>query len=86
MPAPSDDALINRVPDEWIASLATLYDRFAHALDPLSQETDEAERDFQQEIASMYDSIAAPKPPLHEFRKGVILRCKRHLIANDKKG
>ena len=38
------DAQVNVPPQELIANLANLYDRFAHALDPFSGEADEAER------------------------------------------
>ena len=53
MRAPEADALLRTK----IASLASLYDRFAHALDPFEPERDEAERMFMQEIATWYDSL-----------------------------
>jgi hypothetical protein len=85
MSSPPDDAYVGQIPQEWIAGVAPWYDRFAHALDPLSDAAAEAEEAFEQEIASMYDSLSPPKPSLHEFRKGVILRCKRFIIANDRR-
>jgi hypothetical protein len=84
MPPPSADALLASASKEQIASLAGLYDRFAHALDPFSPESDEAERVFMQDVADWYDSLPSPKPSLHDFRKAVILRCKRHLAMTDK--
>ena len=84
MPTPPADALLASASKEQIAALAKLYDRFAHALDPFSPERDEAERVFMQDVANWYDSLLPPKPPLHDFRKAVILRCKRHLATSDK--
>ena len=83
MPAPSDDAFVTGSADP-IAALASLYDRFAYALDPFSKERDEAERVFMEDVANWYDSLEEPKPSLHEFRKGVIQRCKSHLKSADK--
>ena len=84
MPSSATDALLAEAPKEQIAALAKLYDRFAHALDPFAPERDEAEQVFMQEILEWYDSIQPPKPSLHDFRKAVILRCKRHLASTDK--
>jgi hypothetical protein len=84
MPTPPPDALVEAISREQIASLARLYDKFAHALDPFSVERDQAERVFHQEIANRYDRLAPPKPEFHLFQKAVILRCRRHLRASDK--
>jgi hypothetical protein len=84
MPPPPADALVGAATKEQIAALGDLYDRFAHALDPFSRERDEAERVFLQDIADWYDSLPTPKPSLHEFRRAVILRCRRHLAAVNK--
>ena len=81
---PEDARLESHIPAEQIAHLAVLYDKFAHALDPFSEERDEAERIFLEEVASWYDTLNPPKPKLHEFRKGIIIRCKRHLKASSK--
>lgn len=84
MPTPPGDAFVEAVPQERIAVLARLYDRFAHALDPFSEDRDKAEQVFAQEVADLYDRLQPPKPDFHVFRKGVILRCRRHLRASDK--
>ena len=85
MSTPSDDAQLNSVSKEQLAALAELYDRFAHALDPFSEERDEAEINFNREVAYLYDSSGFQisqgtiRLSLQEFRKGVIVRCKRIL-------
>jgi len=85
MPAPFGDAPIDVPPNERIAVLAVLYDRFAHALDPDSPACDQAERAFMRELSSWYDnSLVPPKPAFQEFRKSVIIRCRMHLIAERK--
>jgi hypothetical protein len=43
-PTPADAFVDKVIEREQINSLAILYDRFAHALDPFSTERDEAER------------------------------------------
>jgi hypothetical protein len=78
------DAPVNESNDALIPALAELYDRFAHALDPLSDASYEAERIFQTQLAVWYDSIQGSKPTFHEFRKGVIVRCRRHLATTNK--
>ncbi len=87
MPTPSGDAPIDfpdDPPQDQIASLAVIYDRFAHALDPHSPESDHAERLFLMEISVWYDQLPRSKPTLHEFTKAVISRCRKHLIATSK--
>jgi hypothetical protein len=87
LPTPAD-AFIEEIGPEQIKSLAILYDRFAHALDPFSPQRDEAEQVFMQEVAEFYDwckpLIPAGTISYHDFRKAVIIRCKRHLAATDK--
>jgi hypothetical protein len=82
-PTPGD-APLGESDDSLIPSLAALYDRFAHALNPFSEARDEAERVFHSEVLIAYDAIKGQKPSFQEYRKGVILRCKRYLAANDK--
>ena len=84
MQPPSADAFIGSISKDQIAALAILYDRFAHALEPFSPETDRAERIFNQEIARLYDELGSRSITFHEFRKGIILRCKRQLSSTDK--
>lgn len=81
LPSPAD-ALVERViAKEQIKSLTVLYDRFAHALDPFSPARDEAERIFMHEIAGLYDLVDEKTVSYHDFRKAIILRCKRFLAA-----
>jgi len=86
MPPPTEDAPIGAefVPSDQIPPLAALYDAFAHSLDPFSPERDNAEKVFLHDVASWHDMISPPKPSLQDFRKAVILRCKRHLCATNK--
>ncbi len=85
MSTPPKDA---RVEDLYlqkaIPDLAELYDRFAHALDPFSEQSDQAERVFGEYIAELYDLLGPPKPTFHEFQKAIIVRCKLHLTASRK--
>jgi hypothetical protein len=78
-PSP-DDAFVK----SQIAARATLYDAFAHALDPFSPARDEAEAAFLQDVAAWHDSLPNPKPTLHGFRKEIIRKCKLHLTATRK--
>jgi tRNA U34 5-methylaminomethyl-2-thiouridine-forming methyltransferase MnmC len=84
MSSSAEDAPIGLVPAERIPQLALLYDRFANALDPFAPERDQAEMLFEQEVVQYYDALPSPKPDLSTFRKGLILRCRRHLRATDK--
>ena len=88
MPTPAGDASVDLLlTKEQIASLAVLYDRFANALDPFAPERDEAEAVFLHEIASLYDLLRESgnkSVTYQDFRKAVIVRCRRHLSANDK--
>lgn len=85
-PAPEDALVEGLFPQEQIAALAELYDRFAHALDPFSPDRDKAEQVFMHDVAGWYDNLPEPKPTLQDFRKAVISRCKRHLAATNKPG
>ncbi len=84
MPTPPADALLSSISKEQIAALAKLYDRFAYALDPFSSERDEAERVFTQDVATWYDSLPSPKLSLQDFRKAIIVRCRKHLASTSK--
>ena len=67
-----------------IPGLAALYDRFAHALDPLDRGRDIAEETFNAQLVTLYDRIEGTKPSFRDFRRFVIVRCRRHLLAADK--
>ena len=84
MSSSPEDAQLGHVPAELIPALASLYDRFANALDPFAPERDQAEMLFEQEVTRLYDELPKPKPELHTFRKALILRCRRHLRASEK--
>jgi len=47
--------------------LAGLYDRFANALDPHSEDRDKAEQQFHSEISRLFE-MQNPKPVFNEFR------------------
>jgi hypothetical protein len=84
MPTAPGDAPLSGLDDNQIPALAELYDKFAHSLEPFSEDRDNAERVFNSEILGWYDRLGNPKPSFQEFRKGVIARCKRYLAASDK--
>ena len=84
MSTPPADALVGAVRAERIEVLARLYDRFANALDPFSEDRDQAERVFHQEVATLYDGLQPPKPEFQAFMRGVIQRCRLHLRAADR--
>jgi hypothetical protein len=67
MPETPGDARITELPDGLIPALAELYDKFAHSLEPFSDEGDVAEQAFVAEIAKFWDTLAVPKPSLQEF-------------------
>ena len=68
---------------EEIPRLAVLYDRFAHALDPFHPGVDLAEQTFNSELASLFDSVSAPKLEFRAFRRHVWALCRAHLRASD---
>ena len=82
LPSQDPSRIADQLPE--IPGLAKLYDEFANALDPFAAQRDNAEKIFMQDVAEWYDSLTGPKPPLQEFRKAVIIRCKRHLAATKK--
>ncbi len=84
MSTPPTDALVEAFSREDLGALAELYDRFAHPIDPLAKECEEAECAFNLMISNWHDRIPAPKPTFHDLRKAAILKCKRYIIANSK--
>ncbi len=64
--------------------LAGLYDRFAHALDPMSEDRDLAERQFLSELARLYEIQQPPKPDMKEFQKKAVALCRARLRTSDR--
>jgi hypothetical protein len=60
------DAFLEHISKEQIIALANLYDRFAHALDPFSPESDQAESVFKYEVAALYDFLGIKSVSLHD--------------------
>src|SRR5213595_2218253 len=81
-PAP-DDARIDSIAGERIAALASLYDRFAHALDPFSRERDHAEQVFQREVAVLYDEERLPFCTTIWSLQNLISECSKGQLFSD---
>jgi hypothetical protein len=83
MPEIPDAPFITR---EQIVLLANLYDAFYHCLDDLSPEADIAERQFYDEVASLWASITTKYPSLTypDFRRKIIEECRKHLRATNR--
>jgi|GEM_PF-1441060 hypothetical protein len=84
MPPTPGDASLSGSPEVRIPPLAELYDKFAHSLEPFSEERDNAEQVFVLEILTWWQALENPKPSFQEFRRGVIAKCRRFLAASDK--
>jgi hypothetical protein len=84
MPPTPGDASLNESPGDRIPALAELYDKFAHSLEPFSEERDNAEHVFVLEVLTWYQILENPKPSFQEFRRGVIAKCRQYLAATDK--
>jgi hypothetical protein len=69
------------IPAEEIAKLAELYDRFAHALDPFSEDRDKAEDAFYLKLDDLRCRFA-PRADLREFRREAVRQCKMFLHKN----
>ena len=69
------------IPAEKIAELAELYDRFAHALDPFSEDRDKAEDAFYL-MLDYLRSVYAPRADAREFRREAVRQCKLFLKKN----
>lgn len=80
---PGDARLEDFLRDE-IPRLASLYDRFAYALDPFDQGRDVAEQTFNSELLTWFDALPGPKPTFRDFRRHIITLCIRNLRSNDK--
>lgn len=70
---------------EKIDFLASLYDLGFQSLDPLSDESSQAENQFYSEVAKMFDELPDPKPrDLKTFQTSIIAACRRRLLHGDK--
>jgi hypothetical protein len=72
---------MGEISDSELAALADLYDRFAHALDPFSQERDLAERQFYSMLSQLHYKHA-PEMDERTFNRGAVSRCKKYLLRN----
>ena len=87
--APGDASLSELVSRDDIARLAELYDRFAHAWDPFSEDSDTAEAEFHREIANLFDLACYEHQQItaigvRAFRREIIKRCRRYLRREKK--
>ena len=83
------DARVGEISREDIARLASLYDRFVHALDPFSEDAATAEREFKRNLADAFDTACIRNSELKQigfsnFRREAIKRCRQHLKKADK--
>ena len=69
------------VPAEKIAELAELYDRFAHALDPFSEDRDRAENAFYLKLENLR-CLYAPRVDARQFTHEAVRQCKLFLKKN----
>jgi hypothetical protein len=69
------------VPAEEIADLAELYDRFAHALDPFSEDRDKAEDAFYLKLEHLR-CVYAPRINSRQFTREAVRQCKLFLKKN----
>ncbi len=64
-----------------LAELVELYDRFAHALDPFSEDRDRAEDAFYLKLDHLR-SVYAPRADARELRREAVRQCKLFLKKN----
>ena len=69
------------IPSESIKELAELYDQFAHALDPFSEQRDKAEDAFFLLLEKLR-LTHAPMSDAREFRREAVRQCKLFLKKN----
>ncbi len=69
------------IPAENIKELAELYDQFAHALDPFSEQRDKAEDAFYV-LMEKLKFTHAPTSDAREFRREAVRQCKLFLKKN----
>jgi hypothetical protein len=88
-----------QIPPSEIAVMADLYNRFAQALEPFTDDRDRAEEGFYQKLNVHYENLLysareqhvrgggdpklfAPTLSFDDFRRGLILECRRFLKKN----
>lgn len=69
------------IPADKIADLAELYDRFAHALDPFSEDRDKAEDAFYVKLETLRCQHGQ-QVESKEFRREAVRQCKLFLKKN----
>ena len=69
------------IPSEEIGELAELYDKFAHALDPFSEERDQAEDAFYRKLEHLRCGYAQ-QVNARDFRREAVRQCKLFLKKN----
>lgn len=69
------------IPADQIAELAQLYDRFAHALDPFSEDRNKAEDAFYLKLEHLR-CLHAPRVDVREFKREAVRQCKLFLRKN----
>jgi len=69
------------IPAEEIAQLAELYDRFAHALDPFSEDRDTAEDAFYVKLEHLR-CLYAPGVDVRGSTREAVRQCKLFLRKN----
>lgn len=69
------------IPPEELKELAELYDKFAHALDPFSEDRDQAEEAFHRKLEHLR-CTHAPGIPSRDFRREAVRQCKNFLRKN----
>jgi hypothetical protein len=81
MQPPTSDAQLVELLHGELPSLAELYDRFAHALDPFDETRDRAEQQFESTVSSWYDRYTSGSG-LSRSSQAVIRLCKQFLKVN----
>ncbi len=69
------------IPSDQIKDLADLYDRFVNALDPFSEDRDQAEQSFYLKLDQLH-SIHCPSVNNKDFQTEAVRQCRKFLIKN----
>jgi hypothetical protein len=67
---------------EELARLAAQYDRYAHALDPFSEEQLKAKRQFLAALEMLHVREGGQSLDFESFRYDLVRRCKEYLRKN----